>query len=119
MGWVAKAPEKDQCPTAHRYRRSPLGDNLYLGGPISLVNQDSVGRVSVHPPISERTAARHLVRVLSVRKLLPGSELLWTYGSQNTYTKSLNLSPVTDWFFTVSFNILVLQIGNQRSMKFS
>ncbi|KAK3916896.1 Chaperone protein [Frankliniella fusca] len=99
MGWLAKAPEANQCPTAHRYQRSALESNLYLGGPVSLVNQDALGRISVHASTCKSAAKRHLVTVLSTRKMVPGSELLlWTYCRQNVNSNDLNLTPTTEWF---------------------
>jgi len=118
MGWLAKAPAVGQCPTAHRYLRSPLGENLYLGGPVSLVNHDPVGRILVHVPTCQSTAARHIVKVVSKRKLIPGSELLWSYENKNVGSRDLSLYLVSEWFFTVSINNIIL-VSNKLQILYN
>ncbi|KAK3919876.1 3-methyl-2-oxobutanoate hydroxymethyltransferase, partial [Frankliniella fusca] len=84
LGWIAKAPSPDDS-THHRYLRSPCicgtDSSLYLGGPISLANYDTVDMVKCTLSISTK---KHLANTTLVSrapkiKLIAGDEVLWTY----------------------------------------
>ncbi|KAK3931988.1 SCY1-like protein 2 [Frankliniella fusca] len=84
LGWIAKAPSPDDS-THHRYLRSPCicgtDSSLYLGGPISLANYDTVDMVKCTLSISTK---KHLANTMLVSrapkiKLIAGDEVLWTY----------------------------------------
>lgn len=74
LGWLVTAPSPEDCTTGHRYLRSPVDGNLYLGGPISL------GQFSKTPTVRCQRALNHPgVQVTTVCPLEPGSDVKWTY----------------------------------------
>lgn len=85
LGYFVKVPTVGQCPTAHRYLRSPAGNGLYIGGPVSLCNHDPVGNVEVSLTSgqvmrNETMQDYHHVRVLRKSKpLTEGQEVTWNY----------------------------------------
>lgn len=101
LGWIVKAPSDDQCPTSHRYLRSPVeGSSCYLGGPISLANRDPVDRVCVQLS-KERNMA--IVTSKPGRRMVPGGEILWSYKLAEKC--EIKMYAAEDWFHEV--NIVV------------
>jgi len=102
LGWLAKVPSPDRCPTGHLYLRSPCGEDefpVYLGGPISLANFDEVNGVickrliSVNEPNKNKMAVHKAPR----RKISGGQEVLWSYNLNVTAKCHPNFYPNTDW----------------------
>jgi hypothetical protein len=83
LGWLAEAPQNDEGPTSH-YLRSPIGTNLYLGGPLSLCNwawvKTSEATVSPKKSSSSLIDSKYLYYVTTIRPLDGGTEVLWNYG---------------------------------------
>lgn len=105
MGWLARAPSEGQCATGHRYLRSPVEPNLYLGGPISLANRDDVSRISINMPFNKTSSSRGLVTVFKLRTLPPGSELLWSYSCRSTSNATFSMHSYDEWFKQVRISI--------------
>lgn len=120
MGWLARVPSVEECPTGHRYLRSlccrDTDDNIYLGGPISLANFDVVDRVECKRFISTIEPRRNKMSVTRVRgrRLVPGMEVLWSYNLDATKKAKPNLSPQNEWQLvgcSLSLQILFIFTG--------
>jgi len=103
MGWLARVPSVEECPTGHRYLRSlcctDTNDNIYLGGPISLANFDEVDRVECKRFISTIEPRRNKMSVTRVhgRRIVAGMEVLWSYNSDAAKRANPNLYPQNEW----------------------
>ena len=109
MGWLSKAPNTDQCPTAHRYLRSPCTYSrdqcrIYLGGPISLANFDSENRVICKRNLSDVEPWVHKLSVSKnpKRTIKSGMEVLWSYNLGLHDKLHPNLYPQNQWLVVSS-----------------
>ncbi|XP_034253862.1 uncharacterized protein LOC117652823 isoform X2 [Thrips palmi] len=102
LGWLARVPSPDMCPTGHRYLRSPTGEEkypVYLGGPISIANYDKVDRVLCRRLISQKEPNKNKMGVCKgpKRKLSPGQEVLWSYNFDPAAKRCPNFFPENEW----------------------
>ncbi|XP_034246115.1 uncharacterized protein LOC117648059 [Thrips palmi] len=102
MGWLAKVPSPDVCPTGHRYLRSPCCNEnfpVYLGGPASLVNFDEIDRVLFKPISSNHGHINTKVGMYKAprRKVLTGLEVLWSYNLSAKNCHHPHYYPESDW----------------------
>ncbi|KAJ1518902.1 hypothetical protein ONE63_011488 [Megalurothrips usitatus] len=102
MGWMARVPSPDICPTGHRYLRSPCCDEnlpVYIGGPISLANFDEVDRVICKRFISANEPFKNKLGLYKAprRKIVGGIEVLWSYNLSARDRESPNFHPESDW----------------------
>lgn len=77
MGWLAVAPQPQECPTGHRYLRSPLSSKSYLGGPLSLCNWSESCTVNCLAHINCNKSGKYNFHCNSLPPLTP---LEWNYG---------------------------------------
>jgi len=101
MGWLAVAPKPEECPTGHRYLRSPIAEKSYLGGPVSLANWDKTRESTVrcHAHINCGETSKYFM--ITVKPLAPLTPITWNYGftRQDTYPP---LHDISKWLLSVS-----------------
>lgn len=103
MGWLARVPSQDACPSGHRYLRSPwmydCQQNVYLGGPISLANYNEVPRVTCQRAVSNLEPRRNKIIVTKYpkRKITAGQEVVWSYNLKSAGKSSSNIFHHKEW----------------------
>lgn len=99
FGWLVVCPEENDCPTAHRYLRSPIGANLYLGGPLSLSNWARTADATITAKKSSSTLSefKYMYFISTVHPLDEGTEILWNYGIKREKEFPFKLDVTSSW----------------------
>lgn len=82
MGWIARAPKPDECPTGHRYLRSPICATSYLGGPLSLANWARPNLCTIKCLAHRSCSGNGKYNFVTMRPLPPLTPIEWQYGYQ-------------------------------------
>lgn len=99
LGWLVRVPDVSQCQTAHRYLRSPvakhlyLGENFYLGGPLSLANWSNTPTIKGIRSDLKTLPGKFGYQVATLKPMPPGTEVTWNYGLHI----EPNLNPKNEW----------------------
>lgn len=107
FGWMVKAPSPPECHTGHRYLRSPVDSNLYLGGPVSLINfdRDANTQLMLCP-------RQGFVGLVTKRPLLPGNEVSWSYTFMHRSSPMQDLNHKNKWFLVSCWHFVLVVIRN-------
>jgi len=116
MGWIAHAPSNKECPTGHRYLRSPISTSSYLGGPISLANwapnKKSTVKCCAHVNC-DKSGKYHLT---TKRPLAPLTPVLWNYGFDGETTFPLMPLP-SEWKLVSNTSLNFYSFSYKRSFR--